>query len=103
MIHREGSGAVLALVPLGRLVVFFAIASILFAGGHVRRTHVVLGAIFVAQLIGIIGILNSLGGGMRQRITESPLPGGEAPVDERTVAFVDAAGPFVLAFALVAG
>ena len=103
VIHREGTGAILALVPLARLVAFFAIASILFAGGHLRRTHVVLATILVAQIIGIIGIVNSLGGGYGAAvITETTLPGGAAPVDERTVAFVDAASPFVMAFALVA-
>jgi O-antigen ligase len=103
VIHREGSDAVFALVPLARLTAFFMIACVLFAGGHLSRIHLVVGAIVAAQLIGVIGILNSLGGGSEGTvITETTLPGGQAPVDERTVAFVDAAGPFVMAFALVA-
>lgn len=103
LIHREGSGAVLALVPLGRLALVFSIGCILFAGAHLRRPHVVIAGIAVAQLVGIIGVLNTIsGGGEANVITETTLPGGDVPVDERTVAFVDAAGPFVLASALVA-
>lgn len=103
VIHREAGGAVLALVPLGRLVLVFAIGCVLFAGGHLRRPHVAVAGILVAQIVGAIGILNSIsGGGTGNVITETTLPGGDAPVDERTVAFVDAAGPFVMAAALVA-
>ena len=103
VIHGEGGEALGPLVPLGRLVLVFSIGCVLFAGGHLRRPQVVIAGIAVAQLVGVIGVLNTLSGGSEENvITETTLPGGEAPVDERTVAFVDAAGPFVMAAALVA-
>jgi len=103
IIHREGGGAVLALFPLGRLVACFLIASILLAGGYVRRSQVVIGTIVAAEIVGAIGVLNSVGGGSDENvIMETTLPGGEAPVDEQTLAFVDAAAPFVMVFGLAA-
>jgi hypothetical protein len=102
VVHREGGGAVFALFPLIRLGTFFAIASILLAAGELKRGHVAIGGIVAAEVVGALGVYNSIGGGSTNTITETTLPGGEVAVDERTLAFVDAAGPFVIVFGLAA-
>lgn len=104
LVHREGTGAVLALVPLIRLVTVFAIASILFAGGHLRRGHVVVGAVAASQVVGALGLYNSFLGGAPDAgtITETTLAGGTEPADERTLAFIDAGSGLVLAVGLAA-
>jgi hypothetical protein len=101
LIHREGGGAFYALHPLIRLVTVFGIASVLLASGHLRRSHVGVGGVIAAEVVGALGLYNSVfSGGGGNTITETTLPGGQVAVDERTLSFVDAAGPFVIAFGL---
>jgi hypothetical protein len=104
VIHREGGGAVLALFPLVRLTVVFATVRMLLAAGHLTRPQILVWFVVGAEIVGALGVYNSLfgPGGGEAVISETTLPGGEAPVDERTLAFVDAASPFVMVVGLVA-
>jgi len=100
LVHREGQGALLALTPTVRLVAVFLIASTLIATGYLSRTGLLGWSVPAAQLLGALGIYNVVVGGVDRSTVLAVSSESGAVLDERTLAFYDAEGPFVMVLAL---